>query len=68
MKSLESEKFTPDELAELHALPDDAMTKPEEALAGQPHCRALDLYVDRESKRRADALGSGMAHLAFLPG
>lgn len=41
MKSLESEKFTPDDLAELHALPDDAMTKPEEALAGQPYCRAL---------------------------
>ena len=38
-----------------------------EALAGQPYCRALDLYVDRETKRRADALGSGMAHLAFLP-
>ena len=37
------------------------------ALAGQPYCRALDLYVDRETKRRADALGSGMAHLAFLP-
>ncbi|MGD3045313.1 hypothetical protein WMO33_08250 [Xanthomonas oryzae pv. oryzicola] len=36
-------------------------------LAGQPYCRALDLYVDRETKRRADALGSGMAHLAFLP-
>ncbi len=68
MKSLESEKFTPDDLAELHALPDDAVTKPEEALAGQPYCRALDLYVDRESERRADALGLGMAHLAFLPG
>jgi len=37
------------------------------ALAGQPYCRALDLYVDRETKRRADALGFGMAHLAFLP-
>lgn len=38
------------------------------ALAGQPYCRALDLYVDRETKRRADRLGPGMAHLAFLPG
>lgn len=37
------------------------------ALAGQPYCRALDLYVDRETKRRADRLGTGMAHLAFLP-
>ena len=37
------------------------------ALAGQPYCRALDLYVDRETKRSADALGSGMAHLAVLP-
>lgn len=37
------------------------------ALAGQPYCRALDLYVDRETKRRADALGLGMEHLAFLP-
>ncbi|KAG1580086.1 hypothetical protein G6F46_015566 [Rhizopus delemar] len=37
------------------------------ALAGQPYCRAVDLYVDCETKRRADALGSGMAHLAFLP-
>lgn len=37
------------------------------ALAGQPYCRALDLYVDRETKCRADSLGAGMAHLAFLP-
>ncbi|WP_241900816.1 hypothetical protein [Stenotrophomonas maltophilia] len=37
------------------------------ALTGQPYCRALDLYVDRETKRRAEALGAGMAHLAFLP-
>lgn len=37
------------------------------ALAGQPYCRALDLYVDKPTKRRADALGPGMAHLAFLP-
>ncbi|MCA0196493.1 MAG: hypothetical protein LCH59_00040 [Proteobacteria bacterium] len=36
-------------------------------LAGLPYCRALDLYVDRETKRRADRLGAGMAHLAFLP-
>jgi hypothetical protein len=36
------------------------------ALAGTPYCRALDLYVDRETKRRADFLGSERAHLAFL--
>lgn len=36
-------------------------------LAGMPYCRALDLYVDRETKRRADRLGYRQAHLAFLP-
>jgi len=35
-------------------------------LAGLPYCRALDLYVDRETKRRADELGFERAHLAFL--
>lgn len=35
------------------------------ALAGMPYCRALDLYVDRQTKRRADALGYGQAHLAL---
>lgn len=34
-------------------------------LAGMPYCRALDLYVDRETKRRADRLGDGQAHLAL---
>ena len=34
-------------------------------LAGMPYCRALDLYVDRETKRRADRLGYQQAHLAF---
>ncbi|MEJ1140284.1 hypothetical protein [Stenotrophomonas sp. CCNWLW162] len=34
-------------------------------LAGVPYCRALDLYVDRETKRRADRLGYGQAHLAL---
>jgi hypothetical protein len=34
-------------------------------LAGMPYCRALDLYVDRETKRRADRLGYGQAHLAL---
>ncbi len=28
-------------------------------LAGQPYCRALDLYVDRETKRRAAPWGRG---------
>ena len=36
------------------------------ALAGQPYCRALDLYVDRETKRRADALPYDRLHLAFM--
>ena len=35
-------------------------------LAGLPYCRALDLYVDVETKRRADELGFARAHLAFL--
>ena len=35
------------------------------ALAGQPYCRALDLYVDRATKRRADRLGYHQAHLAL---
>lgn len=34
-------------------------------LAGVPYCRALDLYVDRETKRRADRLGYAQAHLAL---
>lgn len=35
-------------------------------LAGLPYCRSLDLYVDRATKRRADALPIDKAHLAFL--
>jgi len=34
-------------------------------LAGLPYCRALDLYVDRETMRRADCLGYQQAHLAL---
>ncbi|HTN84980.1 MAG TPA: hypothetical protein VL242_14880 [Sorangium sp.] len=34
-------------------------------LAGMPYCRALDLYVDRDTKRRADRLGHQQAHLAL---
>lgn len=34
-------------------------------LAGMPYCRALDLYVDRETKRVADRLGYGQAQLAL---
>ncbi|MDX1297206.1 MAG: hypothetical protein R3260_03050 [Pseudomonas sp.] len=37
------------------------------ALAGMPYCRALDLYVDKSTKRRADELGFERAHLAFAP-
>lgn len=36
------------------------------ALVGFPYCRNLDLYVDRETKCRADALPFSEAHLAFL--
>ncbi len=35
-------------------------------LVGAPYCRALDLYVDRATKRRADALPFDKVHLAFL--
>jgi len=35
-------------------------------LVGAPYCRALDLYVDRATKRRADELGFERAHLAFV--
>ncbi len=35
-------------------------------LAGLPYCRALDLYVDRATKHRADELGFERAHLAFV--
>lgn len=34
-------------------------------LAGMPYCRALDLYVDRATKRRAGRLGYHQAHLAL---
>lgn len=36
------------------------------ALAGVPYCRALDLYVDRATKLRADELGYERAHLALV--
>ena len=36
------------------------------ALAGVPYSRPLDLYVDRETKRRADALPYDRLHLAFM--
>jgi len=35
-------------------------------LVGLPYCRQLDLYVDRATKRRADALPFNLAHLAFV--
>jgi hypothetical protein len=34
--------------------------------AGMPYCRALDLYVDRESKARAEALHFTQAHRALI--
>ena len=34
-------------------------------LAGLPYCRPLDLYVDRQTKHKADALPFDRAHLAF---
>lgn len=36
------------------------------ALAGMPYSRPLDLYVDRETKRRADALPYDRLHQAFM--
>lgn len=35
-------------------------------LAGMPYCRQLDLYVDRATKCKADALPFHLAHLAFV--
>lgn len=34
--------------------------------AGMPYCRALDLYVDRQTKARAEALHFTQAHRALL--
>lgn len=34
-------------------------------LVGVPYCRALDLYVDRPTKQRADALPFNEAHHAL---
>lgn len=33
--------------------------------AGMPYCRALDLYVDRKTKARAEALHFSEAHRAL---
>lgn len=35
-------------------------------LAGMPYCRALDLYLDRQTKARAEALHFSEAHRALL--
>lgn len=35
-------------------------------VAGMPYCRALDLYVDRHTKARAEALHFSQAHRALL--
>ncbi|BAN51107.1 hypothetical protein [Metapseudomonas resinovorans] len=35
-------------------------------LTGLPYCRQLDLYVDRATKCKADALPFNLAHLAFV--
>jgi hypothetical protein len=35
-------------------------------VAGMPYCRALDLYVDRQTKARAEALHFSEAHRALL--
>jgi hypothetical protein len=34
-------------------------------LAGLPYCRILDLYVDPETKRKAENLGFAQAHRAL---
>lgn len=36
------------------------------SLAGLPYCRSLDLYVDPETKRKAELLGFAHAHKALL--
>jgi hypothetical protein len=36
------------------------------ALVGLPYCRVLDLYVDPETKRRAEELGFTKAHQALI--
>lgn len=36
------------------------------ALVGLPYCRALDLYVDPKTKRRAEELGFAQAHRALV--
>lgn len=36
------------------------------AMAGIPYCRALDLYLDRQTQREADALPFHLAHMALM--
>lgn len=35
-------------------------------IAGIPYCRSLDLYLDRQTQRKADALPFHQAHMALL--
>ena len=35
------------------------------AMAGIPYCRSLDLYLDRQTQREAEALPFHLAHLAL---
>lgn len=36
------------------------------AMAGIPYCRSLDLYLDRQTQREAEALPFHLAHMALL--
>jgi len=36
------------------------------AMAGIPYSRSLDLYLDRQTQREADALPFHLAHMALL--
>ena len=35
------------------------------AMAGIPYCRSLDLYLDRQTQREAEALPFHLAHMAL---
>lgn len=35
------------------------------AMAGVPYCRSLDLYLDRQTQREAEALPFHLAHMAL---
>lgn len=54
-----------EQAASLGVRPDSEDFDAAAELAGVPYCRALDLYVDRETKARAEGLHFTQAHLAL---